>query len=53
MRLVLSATQDLLRMVDSFAIIERTIRQVWQAGLGTPGRDRQARPQPRAAANDG
>jgi hypothetical protein len=37
MRLLLSAKQDLLRTVDSFAIIERTIRQVWQAGLGAPG----------------
>jgi hypothetical protein len=43
-RLLLSAKQDLLRTVDSFAIIERTLRQVWQTGLGKPGRYPQACP---------
>jgi hypothetical protein len=36
LRLLLSAKQDLLRTVDSFAIIETTIREFWQAGGGKP-----------------
>ena len=33
--------------LNSFAIIEETIREFWQAGLGKPGRYPQADPQPR------